>query len=212
MQTAVRSITTFKGVKLGDIGLAYYVAQDVGSRLSSTWLEMLPADLSEAKGEVWTKQNPFVQAQGYPRPTQHHQHCRGCNEGKNAWMNRQAHTDDVRQTLKISPSRIYEEEWLVDHDVVSDGLKSLGDDWNDHEQAYTAPSAEAVEERNNKIAGDLLDRAERNWERSRRCDSLNVPLSVITPAPSSPPTSWTTLGDTSTDIAIDGAWELLPLL
>ena len=53
----------FKGVKLRDIGLAYYAAQAVDSRLSSTGLEMLPADLSEAKGEVWTKESLFVQAQ-----------------------------------------------------------------------------------------------------------------------------------------------------
>ena len=198
----------FKAVKRGDLGQAYYTAPDGSSRLTAIGLEMLPADHSEAKVEVWTKRSLFTQAQGYPRPPRHHRHCRGCNEGRNAWTKRQAYTSDIRQTLKVSPVSISEEDWLIDLDVITE---SLGDDWNYPSQAHTHSDPVAVEEKNNEIAGYIVDRAVIRWK-TRRCKSSGTSLSVVTSGLSSPSWDCLTLSDTFEEVAVDGAWELLPLL
>lgn len=168
----------FKAVKLGDVGQAYYTASNGTSRLSPIGLEVLPADRSEAKIDVWTKRSLFVQAQGYPRPPQHHHHCRGCQEGKNAWTKRQARACDIRQILKVSPTDMYEENRLVDLDVVTE---SLGNDWIYPSEAHDHSYAKVIEERNNKIVGEILDRAITKWKNRRRCESSRAALSVAPP-------------------------------
>ncbi|KAI4127348.1 MAG: hypothetical protein LQ347_004640 [Umbilicaria vellea] len=168
----------FKVVKRGDVGQAYYTAPNATSRFVRIGLEELPADRSEARIEVWTKRTLFVQAQGYPRPPQHHHHCRGCQEGKDAWLKRQIRTRDIRQILKVSPADLYEEDRLIGLDVMSDSVR---DDWYDPSEAHDQLYAKVVEERNNEAVGEIRGRAVTKWKNHRRCESSRAALSVAPP-------------------------------
>ncbi|KAI9857225.1 MAG: hypothetical protein M1830_006382, partial [Pleopsidium flavum] len=81
---------------------------------------ILPADLSEAKVELWTKRAVFEQAQGYPRPLKHHHHCRGCNEGRNVWESRQQWSwKMIDSVLKTTPDELLADETLGHADAVA---------------------------------------------------------------------------------------------
>lgn len=198
----------FKAVKLGDVGQAYYTTPDGYSGMTAIGFKVLPADRGEAKVELWTKRSLFIEAQGYPCPPRHHHHCRGCNEGRNAWTKRQASRRAIRQTLKGSSASTSEEGRLVHLDVLTE---SVGDECNYPRQVHGHSYAEAVEEKNHKIAGEIVDRAVREWENSRRCEASRAALSVTTAELS--PSSWScpTPSDIVEEIDLDGAWELLPL-
>lgn len=168
----------FKAVKLGDVGQAYYTAPDDTTRPFAMGLQVLPADLSKAKIEVWTKRSLFTEAQRYPGRPQHHHYCRGC-KGTDAWTKRQARARDISQTLKVSSSaRLCEEDRLVDLDVATE---RLGDNWIFPNEAHAHSYTEVNQVKNNQIVGEILDRAMVKWEERQRCGSSSAALSGAPP-------------------------------
>jgi len=197
----------FKGVKRGDVGQSYYVAPDHSVR-HPNWFQILPAYLSEAKVEIWTKRTVFKEAKGYPRPPTHHHHCRNCNEGRNAWENRQRRRKMVDSILKANLSELLAEETLGHADALASSRRDYpGTD--DADQSNSIHLQQVMTWKQYQVAEELVELAmERHYRRASH-SFRKLQHDRISMAELSPTTSFDMLGDLSSPELSDDGWTLV---